>query len=119
MTRDEFLDQYKRLAECFPARYGSKDKAQTIFKLIEDMENAWLIRATDRIVASVKGDGDLVEAAGIERRHLRSKRFAEGICDALNACKYSEHGLDEILSKYKVKSLVEAIEKSKRGDFDT
>lgn len=116
MTRDEFLDQYKRLAECFPARYGSKEKAQTIYKLIEDMENAWLIRATDRIVASVKGDGDLVEAAAIERRHLRSKRFAEDLCGAQIANRYSEHGLDEILGKYKVKSLLEAIEKSKSGD---
>lgn len=116
MTNDEFANQYKRLAECFPLKYGSKEKAQTIYKLIADMDSSWLVKATDRIIASPRGDGDLVEAAAIERRHLKSKRFADDLCASQEACKFSQHGLDEVLKKYKVKSLLEAINKSKSGE---
>jgi|JI8StandDraft_1071087.scaffolds.fasta_scaffold788268_1 hypothetical protein len=119
MTYKEFMNEYKRLEECFPNKYASPDKSATIYKFVKDMDVAWMSVATDRIVASSRGDGDLVEAAATERRHKRSKRFADDLCAAQEASKYSEHGLDDILSKYKVKSLVEAIEKSKRGDFDT
>ena len=48
--------------------------------------------ATDRIVASSRGDGDLVEAAATERRHRRSKQFADDLCAAQETTKYSEHG---------------------------
>lgn len=116
MTYKEFMNEYKRLEDCFPNKYASPDKSATIYKFVKDLDVTWMVMATDRIVASVKGDGDLVEAAAIERRHRRSKQFADDLCAAQEATKYSEHGLDEILGKYKVKSLLEAIEKSKSGD---
>jgi len=116
MTYKEFMNEYKRLEDCFPNKYASPDKSATIYKFVKDLDVTWMVMATDRIVASSRGDGDLVEAAATERRHRRSKQFADDLCAAQEATKYSEHGLDEILGKYKVKSLLEAIEKSKSGD---
>jgi predicted glutamine amidotransferase len=47
----EFQIQYKRLKECHPFIYGSKEKMETIWKFVHDMDEPWFRKMVDNICA--------------------------------------------------------------------
>lgn len=114
----EFREQYKRLRETHPMKFEPTEKLNTIWRFVQDMEVAWFKSLVDRIVMSSRGDLDIGEAVAAERRHRKSKEFADSVCAATNAWQgVTEKGLDNVLGKYGAGSLADAVLKSRRGEF--
>lgn len=114
----EFREQYKRLKEVHPHRFESAEKLSTVWRFVKDMDIQWFTSLTDRIVMSSKGDLDIGEAVTFERRNRKSKEFADDVCKAVDTVRklMTDDGLDRVLGKYKAGSLIDAIEKSRKGE---
>ena len=114
----EFREQYKRLKDVHPFKFESPEKMKTVWQFVNDFDLDWFTKIVDRIVMSSKGDLDIGDAATGERRARRSKQFADDVCAATKSwVGITDQGLDNTLEKYGAKSLVEAILKSREGNF--
>lgn len=111
----EFREQYKRLKEVHPYTYENNEKALTIWRFVKDMEIDWFKNLVDRIVLSNRGDKiDIGEAVAAERRSRASVKFADDVIESLRLRNnISEKGLENVLDKYKLKSLVECLSQNK------
>lgn len=116
----EFQTQYKRLKECHPFMYSSKEKAESIWKFVHDMDASWFEKMVDNICAGSDPKAekyDIGLAVIGEKRARRSAQFADNLCEATkNWARVTETGLENVLEKYSSGSLVEAVLKSKRGE---
>ncbi len=121
MDEGKFRDQYARLKDVHPQLFGSVEKMTTTWSFVQDLDIDWFTRFCDRIVMAMNprsDEFDIGKAASGERRHRRSVQFAEDVSAATknwNRC--TEEGLGNVLAKYKSGSLVDAIEKSRKGEL--
>ncbi len=117
----EFQTQYKRLREVHPNLYGSKEKMETIWRFVGDMDEKWFRNFVDNVVASSNPRDekyDIGQAAIGEKRARKSLEFSENIVrlSEIAAGRISEKGLENILDKYGVSNLFEAVQKSRKGE---
>lgn len=121
MTEEEFKDQYARLKDVHPTIFGSVEKMTTTWAYVKEMDFDWFKRVTDRIVMSMNprsDEFDISKLVAAEKRHRRSIQFAEDVAGASAAWnKCTEQGLENTLGKYKANSLLEAVEKSRKGEL--
>jgi hypothetical protein len=117
----EFQTQYKRLREVHPYMYGSKEKMETIWKFVGEMDEEWFRKFVDNIVAASDPKlekYDIGQAVIGERRARRSVEFAEDVISATkNWSQITERGLENVLEKYGATNLFEAITKSRKGEI--
>ena len=118
----EFQIQYKRIKECHPFIYGSKEKMETIWKFVHDMDEPWFRKMVDNICAAPDARSekyDIGAAVVGEKRARKSAEFAENVVkmsDLVNG-RISEKGLGNVLEQYGASNLVEAIERSRKGEL--
>lgn len=121
ITDPEFREQYKRLVEVHPHYFSSKEKMDTIWEHVKTLDVDWFRRQVDNIVMAVdirSEKYDLGYAARQERNARRSAEFAKAVSDAADAWKrVNGQGLESILEKYNSGSLVEAVDKSRKGEL--
>lgn len=120
MTQEEFSKQYKRLKDVFPSFYNSQEKMLTTWNFIKEMDEPWFKSLVDRIVMGNRPDKvDIGEAVINEKRNRKFYEFSQNIIASIDVIKttVSEKGLDNALEKYQANNLLEAIEKSRKGNI--
>lgn len=117
----EFREQYKRLTEVHKHYFDSKEKLNTTWEYVKELDADWFRHLVDRIVMASDPrlhKFDIGEAAIAERRSRKSKQFAEDVCEATKNWKdITEKGLENVLGKYKAGNLFEAVLKSRKGEL--
>ena len=114
----EFREQYARLKEVHTLKFESKEKFDTVWRFVKDMDIKWFTSLVDRIVMSSRGDLDIGEAVASERRNRKSKQFADDVIEATkNWAAITEGGLENVLQKYGSGNLFEAVQKSRKGEL--
>lgn len=107
----EFREQYKRLAEVHPIYFDNKEKMQTVWRFVNDMDQQWFKTLVDRIVMSNSASKfDIGLEVNSEKRNRANLKFTEDVIKSLeNRHGISDNGLESVLNKYKLKSLSDAI----------
>lgn len=120
MNDQEFREQYKRLTDVHPMFFKASEKMNTIWDYVKNLDQNWFRQQVDRIVGATDPRGeryDLIAAALGERRHQAALRKADEISEAADSWKYVEgKGLGKVLDLYGCSSLLEAVEKSRKGE---
>lgn len=109
MTKDEFWNEYKKLAHKFPDEYPLQDtmKLRIFFDLVKDLDCRWMARNVARILLQNYRKFDWRAAASGE---LRSRREAEKTAKLiLESESISDNGLEAVLLPLGIKSLVDCL----------
>lgn len=119
MTPEEYIFQYERLCDVFPNKFENPTKMDTVFKFVQDLEIDWFRKLVDRIVMTPHGNIDIGEEVAGEKRTRKSIEFADDVNKALDVLhgRITPLGLKKVLDAYQVKTLWEAVEKSRRGEL--
>lgn len=121
MTDPEFREQYRRLTDVHKMHFSSKEKMDTIWGYVQDLDVKWFSRIVDSIVMAtdVRSERfDIGFAARAERNAKKAAAKAREVSDLVDAYdNLNNQGLEKVLEEYKSGSLLEAVQKSQKGDL--
>lgn len=52
MTKEEFQQNYKKLADLYPSQFASKDKAQALANEVKDLSGEWFEKLVNKIIVA-------------------------------------------------------------------
>lgn len=122
MNDIEFREQYKRLRECHPNIFAPKEKMDTIWYYVKDLDLNWFKKIVNHIVMAndVRSEKyDIGAAAIAEMRSRKAQEFANNVIkmSELVSKRMSADGLENTLKHYGANSLLDAVEKSRKGEL--
>ena len=117
MTIQDFKLWYDKLSDVYPHIFKNEHKEKAVWTYIKDLEGKWWKNIAERMMVSSNPRFDIEDAARGERlaraKHLSTKEIIQAQ-DAFYR-NISTAGLDNALKALGVNSLLEAIEKNKKG----